>query len=272
MSNFGVFFEITDLCNHECIHCCKTWRKDSGLTMSKEMIDVILAYPKDYLTISGGEPAMAKEKVFYIYDQGIKNLSINTNLTMWTPEDLSHLQQTVFKVSVPSLIRSEFETITQAKTYDRLVRNLGLIDRSSFIIVIVNNYNINTITQTINRLAYMGFYNITLQPQIPTKFAETDVMLALQRIEDIYRAKRNLNIKLLCKSYDSIVPPNHGCDAGLNRFVVMSNGDVVPCACYAAPVLGNILTTPYEELRRKGREYFSSYEDKITCKGFQQNV
>ena len=41
MSNFGVFFEITDLCNHECIHCCKTWRKDSGLTMSKEMIEPV---------------------------------------------------------------------------------------------------------------------------------------------------------------------------------------------------------------------------------------
>lgn len=270
MNEFGVFFEITDLCNHECFHCCKTWRKDCGLTMSKEMIDIILAYPKDYLVISGGEPAMAKEQVFYICKQGIKDLSINTNLTMWTPEDVWYLEQHAkLDVSVPSLVRSEFETITGADTYDRLVKNLNQISRDSYVVVIINNYNIKTISQTVDRLAYMGFYNITLQPQVPTGFTETDVMLALQRIEDIYNSKRNLNIQLLCKSYDSVVQPNHICNAGDGRFVVMSNGDVVPCACYAAPVLGNILTTSYEELRAKGKEYFYSSDDQTTCRGFQ---
>jgi MoaA/NifB/PqqE/SkfB family radical SAM enzyme len=268
---FGVFFEITDLCNHECVHCCKSWRTDGNHTMNKNMLDIILTYPKDYLIISGGEPALARNEVMYICEHEVKPIALNTNLTLWSENDLMYLNdRLLFKVSVPSMVKSEFEQITGAKTYDKLVNNLNLIKKSSQIIIIVNNYTINTVQQTIDNLALMGFYKFTVQPQMPTDITSIDIEASLKNLERIYLNKRNLNIELLCKSYcESIIPVKHTCVAGIGRFVILSNGDVVPCAGYKAQKLGNILDTDYQELRKRGIEYFNSYEDKLTCRGFQ---
>lgn len=268
--SFGVFFEITDLCNHKCIHCCKTWRVDGNHTMDKSKLDIILSYPKDFLTISGGEPALAKDKVRYMCENEKSFIAINTNLTLWNQEDINYLnKKVIWKVSVPSTVKSEYEKITEANTYNQLMTNLKLINKNSIMTIIVNEHTINTLQITIEDLAYLGFSNFVVQPQIPTDFATVDVKKALRNIEDVFVNKRNLNIKLLCYSEDSIIPINHSCDAGIGRFVVLSNGNVVPCACYHAPLLGNILTTSFEELKQNGNEYFNQYKDKKTCKGFQ---
>ena len=69
MNNLAVFFEITNICNHRCIHCCKYWEDNSVLrTADKDTLDKIIALPKSHLTISGGEPGLSKDNVFYLID------------------------------------------------------------------------------------------------------------------------------------------------------------------------------------------------------------
>ena len=42
MNNLAVFFEITNICNHRCVHCCKYWEDNSvSRTADKDMLDKI---------------------------------------------------------------------------------------------------------------------------------------------------------------------------------------------------------------------------------------
>lgn len=272
MTRFGLFFEITDSCNHRCIHCCKTWRTDCNHAMDKATLDAILAFPKQFLVISGGEPGMCKGAVNYVLGRWKGPTRINTNLTLWTPEELIEFERRGLdlSVSVPSIVRSEFEAITGNKnSYDLLVENLGHIGRRHRMTVIVDEVTQNTAEETVLKLAAMGFWNFHVQPMIPNG-SSVDMKRVMGLVERIYCKHRNLNIGLLMPTISSCVPANHRCGAGVNRVEVLSNGDVVPCGCYLAPVLGHILKDTPEDILKRGRQYFDSFseEDRNICKGW----
>ena len=89
----NIQWELTPVCNHNCIHCYNYWRND----------DVPLVNPDvDYLTIAkliaeaepvhvvmtGGEPLLVFDKIIeaadYLFDEGVY-LSWNTNAALATP-------------------------------------------------------------------------------------------------------------------------------------------------------------------------------------------
>lgn len=272
----SIFFEITDLCNHRCVHCCKFWRKDANHTMTQETLDKILAMPKRYLTISGGEPSLVRDRVFYCLERSDDPIRINTNLTCWEPEDFTYFRERriALSISVVSMFRKEYEKITQADTFDRFLHNLEQADRASKIVVIVNQYNIENLFETINRLAVKGFWDFIVSPSIPNGTGDLSLPAALRKIESVYKAKRNLRIETLT-AMNTVVPANHVCDAGIDRLIVLSNGNIVPCACFKESVLGNINNDfNLREINRRGRVFYLSYpiHQRRMCKGFFESI
>ena len=272
----AIFFEITDKCNENCVHCDKKWRTEKGHTMAKDMLDKILSMPKKHLTISGGEPAMAKTEVKYIIENNKEPVSLNTNLVLWNDQDLLFFEKyyTDLNVAVFSLDRENYKKITGKDLVYKLKNNLDKISRKSNISIVINDYNINEIEQMVNYLVVRGFHNFTIQPAIPNKgniFNDTTYQKRIDALKNVYNKHRNINIRLLC-FYDNSnnIPVNHLCGAGKNRLIILSNGDIVPCACMPPIILGNIMKNSYQELKEAGENFYNSFEKKeqIICKGF----
>lgn len=273
-----IFFEITDICNEDCVHCDKKWRKDGGHTMNQAMLDKILAIPKESLTISGGEPALAKKQVKYIIEKSSSPVSINTNLTLWNDEDfrLFKTRNTHLTVSVVSLNRDTYKRITGKDLVNKLKENLSKINPfNSSITIIVNNYNMDELEDMVNYLAVRSFNDFTIQPAIPgmgDKFNYDDYLKRLNALKNVYYKHRNINIE--CMSYYDCsygdLPVNHRCEAGTGRLVILSNGDIVPCACMAPVIMGDIMKDTWDIIEAAGLKYFNSFQgiDRYTCKGF----
>lgn len=275
----AIFFEITDKCNEDCIHCDKKWRTEKGNTMDKNMLDKILKMPKRHLTISGGEPAMAKAEVKYIIENSKTPVSLNTNLVLWNEQELSYFNEknVELNISVVSLNRDNYKKITGKDLVQKLKQNLNKVNRKSNINIVIDDYNINEIKSMVDYLIVRGFCNFTIQPAIPSMgdtFNNESYQKRLAELKNVYDKHRNINIKLLC-FYDNFchIPVNHLCGAGKNRLVILSNGDVVPCACMPPIILGNIMKNSYQELENAGKKFYDSFneKDQIICKGFLLN-
>ena len=271
MSKLKIFFEITDLCNHKCIHCCKYWRQDCLHTMSYEDIDRIFKIPASFYKISGGEPGCVRDKVLYAISKA-NNISMNTNLTLWKDEDFQLFKNRDIKlyVSIVSMKRNEYIEITKADTFDILINNLTKIDTNSVITLVINPINIDSFEYNINFLAEIGFTNFTVTPMIPTNNLQVDEIKAFNLIKTITKYKQQLNIKTMYYNEYGI-PYSHTCEAGIKRIVILSNGDIVPCACFNAVPLGNIKDKSFniETILVKGKTFFNSFpiNQRKECKG-----
>ena len=271
MSKLKIFFEITDLCNHKCIHCCKYWRQDCFHTMSYEDIDKIFKIPASFYKISGGEPGCVRDKVLYAISKA-NNISMNTNLTLWKDEDFQLFKNRYIKlyVSVVSTKRNEYIEITDANTFDIFLDNLKKIDTNSIITLVINPINIESFEYNINFLAEMGFTNFTVTPMIPTNNLQVDEIKAFNLIKTITKYKQQLNIKTMYYNEYGI-PYSHTCEAGIKRIVILSNGDIVPCACFNTVPLGNIKDKSFniETILAKGKTFFNSFpiNQRKECKG-----
>lgn len=88
-------WEVTPLCNHNCVHCYNYWRIDNEIENVKvnhcEIADKIIDNKPAAVVITGGEPLLVfediKESIIKMHEKGI-SLSINTNAVLVT-EDIA---------------------------------------------------------------------------------------------------------------------------------------------------------------------------------------
>ena len=269
----SVFFEITDKCNHHCFYCCKYFRDNKWRELSYNDLDKILNIPFTNLIISGGEPSLVKNKVSYVinrFDYKSKNLFINTNLSNWTKNELFYLQNKGirFNIAIPSLIEENFIRITKSRnTFKKIKENLKYIDRfNNKIIIIANKININNIEEQILQFSVLGFKNILVQPGYTFNLNNN----WMHEIENAYEKHKNLNIRTFAKVIkDQKIPFSHECDAGIGRFVILINKNIVPCACQELKPIGNLDHFDLNEVKRKGKEFFEKYNNITSCcKGY----
>ena len=268
-----IFFEITDQCNHTCFYCCKDFRKRFNHTFERDALDHILALPKSGLVISGGEPSLVGSNVFYVLEQADVPVTINTNLTGWTPEELRSLAgKAYFNVSVPSMNEEEYASITGANTFQRFLKNLEAVPKEARIGIAVHGRNRAGIGQTVAQLAIRGFRRFMLQPVYGSASRKEDIQASMQAIEEVYKRNRHLDIRFMSPCGSAQVPATHACDAGRGRLVILSNGDFVPCACRKMAVLGNLFAPDFDfgAVREAGAAFYQSFPpaQRPLCKGY----
>lgn len=270
----SIFFEVTDRCHHHCVFCGKAWRTDTGHSLSYTDLDVILSYPKSLGKITGGEPGLEKAKVFYYVQHETAHMAMNTNLVCWTERELSHLQEKGIHLvlDIPSLFHDEYNQVTGSRNdYDICMRNLNYVNPgNTSISLVITEYTVDTFEKTIDGLRKLGFKNIVASPRIPNGKSHFDYAAALKKIERAYR--HYSDIRLLSRTLPSAVPVSHECYAGDGLLVVLSNGDIVPCAWNNHHILGNIRENTYEEIRMRGLAYRQQHDKEMGCLGFWENV
>lgn len=123
----GIFWEVTPLCNHNCVHCFNYWRKDDDETQElnrngkgidyEDFVDKILELNPVTVTITGGEPLLIWDKLKPGIERLLKKgciVSINTNAVLVTDEIAEYLAKRGINlfVSFPCSVESICDEIT----------------------------------------------------------------------------------------------------------------------------------------------------------------
>ncbi len=99
-----LFWEVTPLCNHNCVHCFNYWRTDDDKTIKMHqssnlvdymrMVEEIIVLNPVSVVITGGEPFVVWDKIKPCIELLRKNqitVSINTNASLVTDEIASFI-------------------------------------------------------------------------------------------------------------------------------------------------------------------------------------
>ncbi|MGM9762882.1 MAG: radical SAM protein [Candidatus Cryptobacteroides sp.] len=263
--------EITDLCNHRCIHCYhlepEFENRAEDIINDNTVIECaqkLIANNIFEVTITGGEPFVKRgllAKLIQIFKKNGVDISINTNLTLLTDDilDLICINNIGLLVSCPSGIQTTFEQLVGINSFKCFERNLRkLIDKGVHFTInmVVHKMNIKEIRRTAIYLRELGCKSFAATPICPNiAFPHNDLLLSkeevLHIIDELLWIEKNLDLyvdllevipKCLIKDKVSTehVFFNRKCQAGRTSIAVSPSGSVRPCA-HDTESYGNIL-------------------------------
>ena len=135
-SPLRVQLEITDRCNHKCVHC---YKPDQGYEKTpelpaRELVKKISDAEVFRLIITGGEPFASKERLYSILEAAKKyptlETSINSNGTLITKEDSALLKSYGIKgvlISLPSSDPGTLMSITRKDSLRQICDSIDLL-------------------------------------------------------------------------------------------------------------------------------------------------
>ena len=240
-------FEIIDRCNYNCEYCLKSFRKDLVGKINPEYMDYILKLNPEAYIITGGEPSLNKKFIFNFIYKTNKPIILNTNLSNFTIDEIKELNNRVyFHIDFPSIIKDEYLMMTKSslKLFNRVKSNLKYASNSQ-IVIVVTDTNKNSIYHSIKVLASQyGFTDFLVSPAISKSISNP--IEIFKNLDLFAKNNRNLKINTMCytKAFElaniKYINVTHRCSAGLDRFIIKANGDIINCAWSNEKVIGKV--------------------------------
>jgi len=256
-----VQWEVTPVCNHQCIHCYNYWRNDplqlplpgNYKKLYGKVVDELIKSKVFHVVLTGGEPLVVIEKIAefvkQLHQAGI-SISINTNLTLLTPKKAKLLKEIGIRsilVSLPSANPQTCDFIVKKKNaLPRIIRGIKLAVEYGFIVsanMVVSQYNLPDIEITTKLAHSLGIRNLSVtrasNPVPGSWFAEKvltkDQFITMQNLFDSLKTKygysfESLEAVSLC-SYDQSNVDNsvRSCSAGRSAMAVGFDGTLKAC-------------------------------------------
>lgn len=174
----SVQWELTPVCNHDCIHCYNYWRNDKtplrhpNIDYMKIAIAICKADPV-HVVLTGGEPLLVFDRVFeavnYMAEKGIF-ISWNTNAVMVTKDIAKSLRKwnaTAF-VSLPcgdSEICDKIVNVPNAlEKIEKGIKTLLSESVPVSVNMVISAYNIDKIYETAKVAKKLGIKQFCLAP------------------------------------------------------------------------------------------------------------
>lgn len=249
-------FEVTPLCNLDCIHCyVKVDGRKRDLLNYQEIchiIDMVAAEGCLWLTFSGGEPFIRDDFLdIYMYakKKGLL-IRINSNGTLITPKIADYLRK-----NPPHSITLSFYGITQ-ETYEAITNTPGSFESFMYGIRRLLDYNLpiklSAVMMTINRHEVLkmkkfgkelnvetNFY-LSLSPRIDGSMDPCKIRLSPEEVLKIDLADTDRYekwLKVVGKIRSGLDPSNNpvNCTAGLNHFQIDCHGMLNLCSLFRIP-------------------------------------
>ena len=290
--------EITNYCNHRCIHCYKL---DSDIDNRPDDViddDKILSNARILIEggilqiiITGGEPLTRKDLVKKIVSLAREHdvvVSLNTNLTLADNDMIDFLKETQTRilVSCPSAISESYEKITLTKNYLCFEKNLSRVISAGIktaVNMVVLKNNISDIRATAQRVQQLGCNAFCVTPvALNMEYPKLHLLLTKEDIgrviDDILWIESQLKMKVdildglpKCVFPSKILSEEHlflyrRCQAGRSFIAVSPNGDVRTCANSNVPY-GNLYVNNLSEIWDKMSYWRSEEIIPDECKG-----
>jgi len=266
-----VNWEVTQFCNHNCIHCYNYWREDEVKQRLPENYEELYGLVTEEIVknniftvvITGGEPLVViKELIPFIKnlrDNGIW-LTMNSNLSLLTHKGAKDLKDFGIKsilVSLPSFDPETCDRITNSKgSLQSILRGIKIAKEIGFPIftnMVVSRINKDQVIKTAKFIASIGLKHFSATRAASPSFKKGFDKYLLNNEEfremqkNLEKARKKFNLKVnsleanpVC-SYGNI-KPSQGykfCTAGKTVCTIGSNGDLRPCN-RSAMIYGNI--------------------------------
>lgn len=273
-------WEITPVCNENCIHCYNYWRKfdDPPVHPKTDYLKIaseIIKHKPVHVVITGGEPllcfSLIKESIEKLRENSIY-VSINTNATLVTDEIaefMSKHQISAF-VSLPSADAEICDKITDRKgSLERIVSGIKTLLRHNVHVstnMVITKLNIDTIESTAvfvkNELGLDSFCAARASKPINSNETFDEVMLskseAMQMCNALLKIKTKLGMEIHTTSSVPACMYNtqelfeefaytKACTAGKISYALDSEGNIKACP-RDDEIYGNILTDDFSEV------------------------
>lgn len=289
-------FELTDLCNHMCVHC---YHYDSASFSSKKQVsdETVLAVAHEIINahifnvvITGGEPLikqnLSKKIISLLYDNDVQ-VGLNSNITLLSNEFLDFIKEHKINIltSCPSSNKDKYNHMVGANKYDVFIERLKRIydvGAHCTVNMVVNKENIQEIKATALFLKEIGCYSFSATPMfLNINNPQKDLLLSKDQVarvvDDLLWVETELKMKVdileslpKCIFAPSIRNGTHSflnrkCQAGRTVVGVSPNGDIRPCSTNTE-VYGNILHEDIRDIWKKMTNWRSTEYFPDECK------
>lgn len=289
--------EITDFCNHKCVHCYNLDSKIENRPDRKVTDEIVLSCAQKLIdskifavVVTGGEPLINKDlakKVITLFRKNNVSVSLNSNLTLLDDDFITFLKETNITIltSCPSSIPTSFEKLSGTDNYTRFMTNIKkLFLKGVWVTVnmVVTKDNLHEIRTTAEKMKELGCKSFTATPMgLNMNYPRLDLLLSIEDahkvIDDLLWIEKtlSLNVDILtalpkCMFSKKILNENHSflkrkCQAGRTIIAVSCNGDVRPCV-HNSISYGNILEEDLKTIWAKMADWRSLQYIPLECK------
>ena len=279
----NVQWEVTSLCNHNCIHCYNYWRTDvvqacDCVHSEEEYLMIAKAIAKNKpvsVTITGGEPLIVFDKIKpaieYLKANNIV-VSFNSNAALITDSIAKYCRdnEISFFVSFPCSNEDVCDSITGVKgSFNKIMEGINKLKEYEvkFVLnMVVSHLNIDYLYETaefVKKVIKQDYFFIT-KPSRPinSSTAFDKNLLSLEDVRNMLREtvkiQKELNLQIqsactypLCTYEDQesfeMFAYKKVCVAGKVFYAVGFDGEVRACARDITSY-GNILTDNFEDI------------------------
>ena len=281
--------EVTDFCNHRCIHCYNLDSEIKNRPMRQVDDETVLKCAQTLIDnkifgviVTGGEPLIKKEltkQVIRLLKEDDIRVSLNSNLTLFDDDFIAFLKDKKVGVltSCSSGIPSSFTKLVGVDNYKKFETNLKkLVDaRVRFTVnMVVTKENLYEVRPTAEKMKALGCKSFAATPMgLNVEYPRLDLLLSVddvrQVISDLLWIDKELGMKVdvlealpKCVFPESVLMEKHAflnrkCQAGRTVIAVSCNGDVRPCA-HNPFSYGNLLEEDLRDIWQKMSDWRSA--------------
>lgn len=289
--------EITDFCNHRCIHCYNLDSAVENRPSRKVSDETVLACAQKLVDnqifsviVTGGEPLIKKEltkKVIRLLKENNTRVSLNSNLTLADDDFIGFLKEQNVGVltSCPSGVASSFSRLVGIDNYsifETTIKKLVAAGVRFSVNMVVTKDNLHEVRTTAEKMKALGCKSFAATPMgLNVEYPRLDLLLSVDEVRgvvaDLLWIEENLKMKVdilealpKCVFSEEVLKGKHHflnrkCQAGRTVIAVSCNGDVRPCA-HNPFSYGNILQEDLRDIWQKMSDWRSMQYIPEECK------
>ena len=289
--------EITDYCNHRCVHCYNLDSEIKNRPSRKVSDETVFSCAQKLIDnqifsviVTGGEPLIKKEltkRVICLLKANNTKVSLNSNLTLADDDFIQFLKEQKVGVltSCPSGEESSFAKlvgIDNYKLFENKIKKLVEAGVHFTVNMVVTKDNIHEVRLTAERMKALGCKSFAATPMgLNVEYPRLDLLLTVdevrQVIADLLWIEENLKMRVdilealpKCVFPEEVLKGKHSflnrkCQAGRTVIAVSCNGDVRPCA-HNPSSYGNLLEEDLRDIWRKMSDWRSARYIPEECK------
>ena len=289
--------EITDYCNHRCVHCYNLDSEVQNRPSRKVSDETVLACAQKLIDnqifsviVTGGEPLIKKEltkKVILLLKENHTKVALNTNLTLADDDFIQFLKEQKVGVltSCPSGEESSFAKlvgIDNYKLFESKIKKLVDAGVRFTVNMVVTKDNLHEVRLTAEKMKTIGCRSFAATPMgLNVEYPRLDLLLSVadvrKVIADLLWIEENLKMRVdilealpKCVFPEDVLKGKHSflnrkCQAGRTVIAVSCNGDVRPCA-HNPYSYGNLLEEDLRDIWRQMSEWRSAKYVPEECK------
>ncbi|MHB1697216.1 MAG: radical SAM protein [bacterium] len=270
--DFYVQWHFIDSCNLRCIHCYQNDYSHKNIDFNilksifKKLDEAMAKWKmKCFISLTGGEPFLKPESLFYIIDliessDNFKNIAILTNGTLIDDDIINKIKEykkiSEIQVSLDGHNEKTHDKIRGGGTFLKTAESVKKLKNAGIktsIMFTLHNKNKNSAANMPGLAASLNADTLTVERMTAmTETEKEEFYIEASELKtiylDVYRnAKKEFNsggTKLSAsKPLWNLVDENLGghCPVGLSSICVLHDGTLLPCRRLFLPI-GNILT------------------------------